>query len=147
MANASCLTHTRGTDDDGGGFQIVEFFGMFQMPNVGEIFHTEGISFFVKEIINVLVETFRVQTEDFGGIHTQGAIHKYGHLWQSTLERQLVQGIDNHLGAPHRKRRDDDFPIFFKCLLDDRLELILGKGFIRVLTVAIGTFDLKKVDI
>ena len=76
MANAPCLTHTRGTDDNCRGFQVVEFFGMFQMPNVGEIFHTEGISFFVKEIINVLVETFRVQTEDFGGIHTQ-AIHKY----------------------------------------------------------------------
>ena len=146
MPDASCFGHARGADDNGRLLQIVEFHGMRHFADVGQVLHAEGIGLFPQEPVDGVVEAFRVQTEDFRGIHAQGAIDKDGHLRQCPGERQLMERIDNLLGSPDRKRGDDDLPLARQGFAHQAADLGVGGGLGTVLAPSVRAFNLKVIN-
>ena len=54
----------------------------------------KGIAFGEEKLVDLFVETFRVQAEDFGGVDRQRTVHKNRNAWDPSFVEQNLLTID-----------------------------------------------------
>jgi len=99
---------------------------MRDFTDVRQIFHAKWIFFFAQKSGNGIVETFRVQAIDLGGVHAKRAIHKDGHFGQLAVAGELMERVNDLLRAAHGKRGDDDLSLFVDRLAHEPADLLIG---------------------
>ena len=87
-----------------------------------------GFSFSNRDSINLLVEGLRMQSEDLRGAHRQRAVHIDGDCGNLAALEEVVQHVEELLGALHREGGDDDFPPRRGRLADDFSEVMRQPG-------------------
>src|SRR6185436_13937395 len=97
MPDASGFRHAGGADDDGRILQIVQLERMRDLPNVSEVLHAERIRFFAEKLVDVLVETLRMEAINLGRIDAQRAVDKDGHRRELLGLGQLVERVNDLL--------------------------------------------------
>src|SRR3974390_1585166 len=102
MANTPRFSHAGGTDDDRGVAQFVQLHRVRNLTDVGQIFHPERVLFLAKKLVDAVVETFRMEPIDLGGVDAERAIHKNRYSWQLLGQRELVERIDDLLRPADR---------------------------------------------
>lgn len=108
VTNSTRFAHAGGADNNGGFFDLVEFHGLGQLTDVGKILHSEGVFLLAQKAVDVGVETFGVEPVDLGGIGAERAVDVDRGLGEAAVAEQLVQRIDDLLGATDREGWDND---------------------------------------
>lgn len=147
MENSACFAHARCADDNGGFVEVVELHRMRHLADVGEVFHAERIGLFTEVSVDVVVEAFRVQPVDFGGINAQRAIDKDGNFGQLAGIGELMEFIDDLLSAPNRESGNDDKTVPVDCFTDKPADFLACAGTGSVQTAAVSAFDLEEIDV
>ena len=99
---------------------------MGQLANIGQGFHAERVFSFAQEVVNGVVETFGMETIDLGGVHAEGAVNKDGRFGQLAVAGELMEGVNNLLGAADGKGGDDDFAFFVERVAHEPADLFVG---------------------
>ena len=145
MPNAPRLRHTRGTDDNARLVQFIELLRLRGLANVEKMIHAKGVAFGPQVLIGLRVKALRMQAKDLRRVHAQRAVHEDRHLGQTARLGQLIQDIDQLLGSPHRKGRNDHLTPSGQSARDHPTQFISRKGRIAVFPITVGAFDLKKI--
>ena len=120
---------------------------MADIPDIGEVFHAQGIGSLTQKFVDGLVEALRVQPKYFGRIDAQGTVHKDGHARNLPGFGQFIEGINDLLGAPDRKCRYDDLPFAFDGLSHEPRDFLASLDARGMYPIAISRFDLEVIDI
>ena len=108
------LHHARCRDDDarlGAGVQSLR---LVHVADERQTVESEGVGIVFDDVVYLIVEKVDVQTENLSGVDRQRTVDEYWDLlWQLALVVEVVQQINNLLGAANRKRRNDKFTTFF----------------------------------
>jgi len=147
VEDAAGFAHARGGDDDEGAFEAIEPFGIPGLADHGEAIEAEGVAFLEEFFVDVGVEAFRVEAEDFGGADGEGAVDVDGHVRNAVFAEEFVQHDEELLGAFDREGRDDDLPVFLEGLVEDAAEGLAGIGIWFVFAAAVGAFHDDGVDV
>src|SRR5579859_5077004 len=145
MPDASGLGHPRGTDNNRRVAQFVQFHRLCHLTDVSEVFHAERVLLFSQELIDGVVETFRVEPINLSGVHAQRRIDKNWDMWQLSGQGELMQRIDNLLGSAHRERGDNNLALLFECFANHSRNLIAGVDLGGMVAPAISALDLQVV--
>ena len=90
------------------------------------------------ECLCLVIEALRVHLEDIRSIHCQWAVHIYRHAGKQMALKHLVQCIDDLLGAPYCKSRDDHLTTTLERPPDHLAQLIISQIRVLVRLIPIG---------
>ena len=111
--HATSLHHARCRDDDARLLAGVQFLRLVDVAHKGEAVEAEGIGVVFDHVVDIVIEEVDIHAEDFGGIDSQWAIHKYwDFLGQLALVIEVVEQVHDLLGAADGERRYDEFAAF-----------------------------------
>jgi hypothetical protein len=111
---------------------------LFDRPDQGEAVEVKRVAFGEEKLIDLFVETFWVQAEDFGGVDRQRTVDKNRNARDSAFVEQIVQDIDQELGAFDGECWDDYLAFVLQCLLEDALDSLVRLWRHFMLASAIG---------
>lgn len=147
VEDAAGFAHARGGDDDEGACESVESFGILGLADHGEVIEAEGVAFLEEFLVDVGVEAFRVEAEDFGGIDGEGTVDVDRDVRNAVLGKEFVQDDEELLGAFDREGRDDDLAVFLEGIVEDAAERFPGVDVLFVFAPAVSAFHDDGVDV
>ena len=95
MADAAAFAHAGGANDDRRSLDGVECDRLRDLSDGAQVLHAKGVVLFAQEIVNFLIEAFRVQPKNFRGINAKGTVYKNWYIRQVAAFVKLVQAIYN----------------------------------------------------
>ena len=127
MGDPAVLRHSGCRDDDCGTVERVELLRFIHVAHVGHEVIVEELRVGPDQRLGV-VEEFGVHPEDGGGFHGERRIDVDRDLRNLLRVGELVQRVDQFLGAPQRKRRNQDDALARGDTADDLAEMLRGIG-------------------
>jgi len=147
VEDSTSLAHAAGGDDDGLVFTGVEVFGGLDGTDEGEAFEFKGAAVLVEEVGDFIVVALGVEAENFGGIDGEGAVNVNGDFGEALFFEELVEDVEEGLGALDGEGRDDDFSASFEGGVEDFSDAVVRFGAHLVLASAVGGFHEEVVDV
>lgn len=147
MEDAAGLGHAGGGDDDGRAFEGVESFGLFDATDEAEAFEAEGVVAHEDGVADVFAEVFEVEAEDFGGANGEGAVDVGGDGFDAAFVDELVEFVEELLGAFDGERRDDDAGATAADAIDDFTDVVRSVGSVFVFAAAVSGLHDHVVDV
>ena len=147
VEDAAGLGHAGGGDDDGGAFEGVEGFGFVDAADEAEAVEAEWVVAHEDGVADVLAEVFEVETEDFGGADGEGAVDVGGDGFDAAFVDELVELVEELLGAFDGEGGDDDAGAAAADAVDDFADVVGGVGGVLVFAAAVGGLHDHVVDV
>jgi len=147
VPDAPGFAHARRADDDHRLLAVVQLLGILGAADVGEVAHAEGVFLFMQKFRDALVVTFGVLPVNLRGVYAQRAVHENRHARQAAAQGDLMQHINNLLGAPDGKGRDDDPSPLVERVAHEPADGRVRVGSDGVFASAIGGFNLEIVHV
>ena len=145
--DAAALTHAGGGDDDEGAVLAIELLTLDGGADELEAFEAEGVAFVEEEVVDGVVEAFRVEAEDLGGGDGEGAVDKDGDAGEAGGLDEVVDDVEELLGALDGEGGDEDFAAVFEGVGEDAAEVLAGVGVHFMFAPAVGAFHDDGVDV
>ena len=140
VQDASCFRHAGGGDDHRSPLELVQVLRLVHITHQLQPFKAEGVRAHECGLPHAGLQLIHMQAEDLRGLHRQRAVHKGGDQRKAALMAQLVQRVEQLLGALHRKGGDDQLPLLLQHAADDLADVLIGIRGLLMVPPAIGAF-------